>query len=125
MLSPKRTQITAASDTFGQEEREDWLPLLAGSRTYREASQNFVDLETKLNGISTGTRKAKQLNATYVLLDKIGPVAAGAPSSEGEYSTQENREGLLDYALSVLYGTAFVPRFTTTGSTRVRTVPVW
>jgi len=125
MLSPKKSQINAASGTFGQEERDDWLPLLAGSRTYREASQNFGDLETQLGKIQPNSRKAKQLNATYTLIDKIGPVAAGAPSSEGEYSTQENREGLLDYALSVLYGPKFVPRFTSVGSAHVRTVPIW
>lgn len=125
MLSPKKTQIDNASGTFGQTERDDWLPLLSGSLIYKSASQNFTDLESRLAAIETGSRKAKQLNATYTLLDRVGPVAAASKGAEGEYSTMENREGFIEYAFSVLYGASFRPRFIVPGSTSVRNNPVW
>jgi hypothetical protein len=125
VLSPKKSQIDDASDVFGQTERDDWLPVLVGSRTYRTAAQNFGDVDTKLAAIQTGTRKAKQLNAAMKLIDRIGPIDAASKGVEGDYSTLENREGFIEYALSILYGAAFQPRFLVPGSSSVRNFPRW
>lgn len=125
MLSPKKTQINNASDEFGQTERDDWLPVLVGSETYRLAAQNFQDIDKKLAAIQSGTRQAKQMNAAYALIDRIGPTDASTTGVEGEYSTLDNREGFIEYALSILYGAAFRPRFQVSGSSSVRNVARW
>jgi len=125
VLNPKTQQITDASDVFGQTERDDWLPVLVGSRTYRTAAQNFADVDAKLAAIQSGTRKAQQLNAAMTLINRIGPVDASSTGVEGDYSTLENREGFIEYAFAILYGAAFMPRFQVQNSSSVRNFPRW
>lgn len=124
MLSPKRSQIEAAAGTFGQEEIDLWFPILVGSRVYKRNPEFFSDLESKLAGVVADTTQAKQLNATMTLIDRIGPTDASVDGAE-IYSTLDNREGLIEYVLSALYGAAYRPRFTLSGGTSVRTHPVW
>lgn len=107
MLSPKRATIEGASGAFSDSERDLWLPLLTGSAIYRRTFPNFEDVESKLLSVEVDSLQAKQLNATMVLLDRIGPVAASTTGQDGTYSTVENREGLLEYAFAVLYGAEF------------------
>lgn len=111
MLAPKRTQITAASGAFTDDERGLWLPMLVGSRIYNNFHPPvFSDVDVKLAGVVASSQRAKQLNATMVLIDRIGPVDASTSGQEGIYSTIDNREHLLEYALSVLYGVEYWPR---------------
>lgn len=126
MIPPKDSQIDAASGTFGTDERARWLPILAGSNTYRLAAPNFHDLPARLVAVVTGTIQAKQLNAAYKLIGRLGSLDASIDGREGKYSIKENREGLIIYALAVLYGADFIPRFIPfIGSSRVRNRAIW
>jgi hypothetical protein len=58
----------------------------------------------------SGSLRGKQLDATLKLIDRMGPVDATSEGTEGHFSTLDNREGLIEYAMSVLYGKAFWPR---------------
>lgn len=111
MLSPKSSDILLNAGTFGADERGLWLPVLVGSRLYARSPMNFTDMETKLSAIANASLQAKQLNETMKLIDRIGPVDASTTGQEGEFSTLDNREGLIEYALSVIYGGVFWPAF--------------
>lgn len=126
MIPPKDSQIEAASGTFGADEITKWLPILTGSSTYRSAALNFQDLPAKLAIVVADTIQAKQLNATYKLIGKLGSTDASIDNREGKYSINANREGLITYALAVLYGAEFAPRFTPfLGSSQVKNNPIW
>jgi len=110
MLSPKTADITADPGTFDDTSRALWLPLLVGSRLFERAALNFGDVRARLNAVQSASLQAKQLNQALRLIDRIGPVDASAPQSDGEFSTLANREGLIEYAFAVLYGQGFLPR---------------
>lgn len=115
MLSPKTALVTANLGAFDDMTRGIWLPILAGSRLYSVASSNFPDIVGRLAGVETGSLRAKQLNETLKLIDKIGPVDAGVNNNQGEYSTLENREDLIEYAFAVIYGNDMMPRLLPSG----------
>lgn len=112
MLSPKSSSITDPANTgvWDATTKGLWLPILVGSQLYGLMPQNFTDLETKLNAVVSGSLQGKQLQATLPLIDRLGPVDASSTGTDGEFSTLKNREGLIEYAMSVLYGSAFWPR---------------
>lgn len=112
MLSPKSAAILLNTGTFGADERGIWLPVLVGSRLYMRSPANFSDVKSKLDAVATGTLQAKQLNETLKLIDRIGPVDASSSGTEGDFSTLDNREGLIEYAMATLYGGVFWPRLT-------------
>jgi hypothetical protein len=124
MLSPKSTDIAANSGTWTQLEKDLWLPILTGSRLYQRVPQNFGDLQTKLNAVTPTSTQAKQLGATLTLIDRLGPVDATSEGSDGKFSTLDNREGLIEYALATLYGGAFWPRWASQ-SVATPTVVTW
>ena len=100
-----------AAGTFSTEEQGLWLPILVGSRVYNAYSPPvFGDVASKLAGVVADTLQAKQLNATMTLIDRIGPTDASTSGAEGTYATMENREGLIEYAFSVLYGANYWTR---------------
>lgn len=110
MLSPKTSKVLANAGTFDDVTRGTWLPILTGSRIYSSASSNFPDIAGRLSGVENGSLRAKQLNETLLLIDRIGPTHAGVNNNQGEYSTLENREDLIEYAFAVLYGNDLRPR---------------
>lgn len=110
MLSPKTSDITANAGTWDNDQVGLWLPIMLGSRLYQRAPTNFTDIESKLSAVVNGSLKAKQLGATLVLIDRLGPVDASATGSDGKFSTLDNREGLIEYAMATLYGGVFWPR---------------
>lgn len=73
---------------------------------------SFTDVQSKLDAVANTSLQAKQLNETLKLIDRLGPVDASSTGTEGEFSTLDNREGLIEYAMSVLYGSVFWPRLT-------------
>lgn len=111
MIPPKDSAISAASGTFGATEIGKWLPLLVGSEVFRLTSLNFFDVRNKLTAVTTGSLQAKQLEAAYNAINRLGALNASSKGSEGEYSIRENREGLLEYAMAVIYGKDYRPRF--------------
>lgn len=126
MLSPKTSAITDPLNvgTWGETEKGLWLPILTGSRLYQKAPGSFGDLQSRLDAVEDGSLKAKQLSATLVLIDQLGPVDAGAAPEEGTFSTLDNREGLIEYALSTLYGASFWPNMRASMSSGVSSVLV-
>lgn len=112
MLSPKSSDITANNGAFDSDAKALWLPVLTGSRIFSRATVNFGDVKSKLDGVQASSIQAKQLNETMKLIDRLGPVNASTKGSEGEFSTLDNREDLIEYAFAVLYGQAFLPRLT-------------
>lgn len=111
MLSPKTSDITDPGNTgtWNAETKGLWLPILTGSRLYQKSPASFGDLDSRLDAVEDGSLKGKQLSAALVLIDQLGPVDAGAAPEEGTFSTLDNREGLIEYALSTLYGADFWP----------------
>lgn len=125
MLSPKSSDITANTGTWTQLEKDLWLPILTGSRLYQRFPQNFGDLQSRLDAVTAGSTKAKQMGATLVLIDRLGPVdATSEGGADGHFSTLDNREGLIEYALATLYGGVFWPKWTTP-SVATPTVVTW
>lgn len=112
MLSPKSSRITAATGTWDANTKGLWLPILVGSRLYARTPENFTDIQSKLDAVVSGSLQAKQLEATLTEIDKLGPVDATSEGFEGHFSTLDNREGLIEYALATLYGGVFWPRRT-------------
>lgn len=111
MLSPKSEKITANLGAWDADQKGLWLPVLVGSRLYQRSPSSFTDLEKRLDAVTQGSMKAKQLNETMVLIDRMGPVDATSDGSDGKFSTLDNREGFIEYALAALYGGVFWPRF--------------
>lgn len=111
MLSPKTPDITANAGVWDADQKGLWIPILVGSRLYQQQPQSFTDLDSKLDRVVAGELKAKQLGATLVLIDRMGPVdATSEGGADGHFSTLDNREGLIEYALATLYGKVFWPR---------------
>lgn len=124
IIPPKDSAINAASTTFGATERQKWLPLLVGSEVFRRAQVNFADVKTRLDVIPENPLQAQQLNAAYRAIDRLGAINASTSGADGTYSIAENREGLIEYALTVIYGAGFQPAFAL-ASSRVRIKPVF
>lgn len=110
MLSPKTSKILLDAGAFTDETRGLWLPILTGSRLYASYPQGFTDIQGRLAAVVATSLKAKQLNQTLLLIDRIGPVDASTTGLEGEFSTLDNREGLIEYAMAAIYGSVFWPR---------------
>ena len=110
MLSPRTADITANDGAWDADQKGLWLPILVGSRLYQQTPSNFSDLESKLDEVTQGSLKAKQMNEALKLIDRLGPVDASTNGSDGEFSTLDNREGFIEYALATLYGGVFWPR---------------
>src|SRR6266404_2370307 len=122
MLGPTTTNINAASSVWTIDEQQLWLPLLTGSHIYRNAAFNFTDLPARLAKIVDGSLQAKQMNATMAELDNLTAVVAGINGPDGDYNTQVNRDGFLEYALSAVYGADYRP-LQLPLSVAIRTVP--
>lgn len=114
MLSPRTSDVTANNGAWDADQKGIWTPILVGSRLYQQNPSSFTDLQAKLDAVENGSLKAKQLNEALKLIDQMGPVDASSSGSDGEFSTLDNREGFIEYALATLYGSVFWPRLTPT-----------
>lgn len=108
-----RAKIDAASSTLTETAITSLVSIVRMTARYKENPAYFSDLATRLGAVN-GSLKAKQLNAVLDELETlgVGEVEINQAQTVGTdglvYSQIAEREGLIDYALGVLYE-AFAP----------------
>jgi xylose isomerase len=120
MICPSDQQLSDASDQLTDEAREEWVTVIAGTRRFQNYSAPYFNIEKKLAEITNGSYKAKQLNAARVLLNGIGSIDAVMREDSSTFDSKENREGVIEYAVAVIFGASRAKQATGSRSTSAK-----